>query len=259
MGMRGLGDVGRVRRRLENPIAEGGAEPVHRHPRPAHAPQHRRERHVRQRPALRAEEDQPLAIAEGPHLLEDLHRPIGQRHAVHPARLHPRPRHGPERGLGVDLGPARAPHLARAGGRQDQELERPRGQPRATAQLGHEGRRLGPWQRPVMPPREAVALGQQLGQMAAPARRVRPLAQVEDGRRIEHPLDPPAQSRGRLGQRQPDRLEDGEHIGRALLHKSGDGQGSPFPGQTYPATSVMGVPSAVKPFRTATRTWNSAT
>jgi len=35
------------------------------------------------------------------------------------------------------------------------------------------------------------------------------------------------------------------------LHKSGERQSSPFPGQTYPATSVMGVPSAVKPFRTA--------
>ena len=45
----------------------------------------------------------------------------------------------------------------------------------------------------------------------------------------------------------------------ALLHKSAEGRTSPFPGQTYPATSVMGVPSAVKPFRTATRTWNSAT
>ena len=47
--------------------------------------------------------------------------------------------------------------------------------------------------------------------------------------------------------------------GAALLHKLGDGRASPFPGQTYPATSVTGVPSAVKPFRTATRSWNSAT
>ena len=45
----------------------------------------------------------------------------------------------------------------------------------------------------------------------------------------------------------------------ALLHKSAEGRGFPFPGQTYPATSVTGVPSAVKRFRTATRTWNSAT
>ena len=29
---------------------------------------------------------------------------------------------------------------------------------------------------------------------------------------------------------------------------------SPFPGQTYPATLVTGMPSAVKPFRMATRT-----
>ena len=45
----------------------------------------------------------------------------------------------------------------------------------------------------------------------------------------------------------------------ALLHKSCDRLGSPFPGQIYPATSVTGVPNAVKPFRTATRTWSSAT
>lgn len=50
-----------------------------------------------------------------------------------------------------------------------------------------------------------------------------------------------------------------EPVRRALLHKSAEGRSSPFLGQTYPATSVTGVPSAVKPFRTATRTWNSAT
>ena len=47
--------------------------------------------------------------------------------------------------------------------------------------------------------------------------------------------------------------------GHPYMHKSGDGRSSPFPGQIYPATSVMGVPSAVKPLSTATRTWNSAT
>ena len=55
---------------------------------------------------------------------------------------------------------------------------------------------------------------------------------------------------------------DGQHASRwqaALLHKSAEGRSSPSLGQTYPATSVTGVPSAVKPFRTATRTWNSAT
>ena len=45
----------------------------------------------------------------------------------------------------------------------------------------------------------------------------------------------------------------------ALLHKSAECQSFPFPRQTYPVTSVMGVPIAVKPFKMATRTWNSAT
>ena len=31
----------------------------------------------------------------------------------------------------------------------------------------------------------------------------------------------------------------------ALLHKSGGGRGSVFPGQTYPTASVTGMPSAV--------------
>lgn len=47
--------------------------------------------------------------------------------------------------------------------------------------------------------------------------------------------------------------------GSALLHKSAEGWSSPFPGQTYPVASVMGVPSAVKPLSTASLTWNSAT
>jgi len=45
----------------------------------------------------------------------------------------------------------------------------------------------------------------------------------------------------------------------ALLHRLSDCQGSSFSGQTYPTASVTGVPSAVKPFSTAARTWNSAT
>ena len=44
-----------------------------------------------------------------------------------------------------------------------------------------------------------------------------------------------------------------------LLHKWPVDRTSPFPGQTYPMACVTGMPSAVKPFRTATRTWNSAT
>ena len=43
----------------------------------------------------------------------------------------------------------------------------------------------------------------------------------------------------------------------ALLRKSPDGRGSPFPERTHPTASVTGMPSAVKPFSTATRTWNS--
>ena len=43
------------------------------------------------------------------------------------------------------------------------------------------------------------------------------------------------------------------NLASTLLRKSGDGQASPFPGQTYPAASVTGMPSAVKPLRTATR------
>jgi hypothetical protein len=50
-----------------------------------------------------------------------------------------------------------------------------------------------------------------------------------------------------------------DRIREALLHKSFGGQGSPIPGQTYPTASVTGMPSAVKPLSTVTRTWNSAT
>ena len=38
-----------------------------------------------------------------------------------------------------------------------------------------------------------------------------------------------------------------------LLHKSGDKRTSPFSGQSHPAASVNGMPSAVQPFRMTTR------
>ena len=64
-----------------------------------------------------------------------------------------------------------------------------------------------------------------------------------------------------LAHREVAPLLSDEHfsVDGALLHKSAVDWTSPFPGQTCPATSVIGVPRAVKPFRTATRTWNSAT
>jgi hypothetical protein len=50
-----------------------------------------------------------------------------------------------------------------------------------------------------------------------------------------------------------------DQLAATLLHKSADGRGFPLPGQTHPTASVTGIPSAVKPFSTATRIWNSAT
>ena len=52
---------------------------------------------------------------------------------------------------------------------------------------------------------------------------------------------------------------DDDVVSGALLHKSADGRTASSAGQTYPTTLVTGMPSAVKPLRTATRTWNSAT
>ncbi|MCR9225773.1 MAG: hypothetical protein NXH70_17035 [Hyphomonas sp.] len=46
---------------------------------------------------------------------------------------------------------------------------------------------------------------------------------------------------------------DRRGIKMALLHKSADGQATPFPGHTYPTALVTGMPIAVKPFMTATR------
>ena len=46
---------------------------------------------------------------------------------------------------------------------------------------------------------------------------------------------------------------------KALLHKSGADQSSPFPGRTYPMASVTGTPRAVERLSTAMRIWISAT
>ena len=43
------------------------------------------------------------------------------------------------------------------------------------------------------------------------------------------------------------------------MHKLVDGRTAPGPGQTYAMTFVPGMPGAVQPFSTATRSWNSAT
>ena len=50
-----------------------------------------------------------------------------------------------------------------------------------------------------------------------------------------------------------------EVLGVALLDKSAGERNPPFPGYTYPAATVIGMPSAVKRLRTATRIWTSAT
>lgn len=48
-------------------------------------------------------------------------------------------------------------------------------------------------------------------------------------------------------------------IALALLRKSADDRTCPFPGHSYPAATVIGIPSAVKRLRTAARIWTSAT
>ena len=65
-------------------------------------------------------------VAERVELVEDREGPRGQRHAVLAAALHARRRDRPDGLLEVDLGPARADDLARAGGGQDGELQRQR-------------------------------------------------------------------------------------------------------------------------------------
>ena len=87
------------------------------------------------------------------------------------------------------------------------------------------------------------------------------------GESAEDALVPLVHHRGNRTQRLCPRIRElmtdaWEKIGlkrTALLHKSADGRGFPFPGQTHPTASVTGIPSAVKPFSTATRIWNSAT
>lgn len=44
-----------------------------------------------------------------------------------------------------------------------------------------------------------------------------------------------------------------------LLHQPADDRTAPIPGQAYPVAFATGMPSAVKRFSTATRTWSSAT
>ncbi len=50
-----------------------------------------------------------------------------------------------------------------------------------------------------------------------------------------------------------------KQLREALLRKSADDRTSPFPGHIYPATTVIGIPSAVNRLRTAARIWTSAT
>jgi hypothetical protein len=59
--------------------------------------------------------------------------------------------------------------------------------------------------------------------------------------------------------REPDALRSNRSANcfEALLHKLTDAQGFHFFGGVYSLTSVMVTQYAVKPFRTATRIWNS--
>ena len=95
----------------------------------------------------------------------------------------------------VDLGPARAEHLARPRRGQDRELERPRRRCRPTPQLAHECRHLGIRQRGVM-----AALGRlRLGRMWSrwPRQRAGFLSSGRQPARlggVEHALDAAAQA-----------------------------------------------------------------
>jgi hypothetical protein len=115
----------------------------------AHAPQHRRQRHVRERRARPAGawEDQIIGLA---WITKQGQRRGCKRHTLLLAGLDPIGRHRPHGVLAINLAPGHAAHLTRSGGSEDGELERAGAEAFAHAQISHEGWRIAPIQGGMM-------------------------------------------------------------------------------------------------------------
>ena len=104
---------------------------------------------------------------------------------------------------------------------QDGQLQRASAEAVAAAQLGHEGRDLLIGQGGVMlDPADLRGRGQHLVEMPAPARGILAVAQAAALGPGQHPLDPAAQARCRLGAGGPQRGEHAQHeVGVDVLHR----------------------------------------
>ncbi len=114
---------------------------MHRDVAIAHPPKQHRQRHLRQRPSLLGAGEHKLAVSYLRHLLQNGDGPRRQWDAVFFAGLHASRGERPHARAEVDLVPARAERLARAGRRQDQELKRTRSDARLLSEQRHKGRR----------------------------------------------------------------------------------------------------------------------
>jgi hypothetical protein len=105
-------------------------------------------------------------------LPQDFRGALRKRHLVLPGRLHACFWDGPDALREVDFVPGRLQYFAGPAGRQDRELQRPCDYSPTALQIGHERRHVVIWQGRMMTPGEPLALGQQLIEMTALARRV---------------------------------------------------------------------------------------
>ena len=93
-----------------------------------------------------------------------------------------------------------------------------------------------------MAAREPLTLGQELIQVAAPARRVLSAAQPLRLGGIKHALDPPAKAGGGFRLLVPKRLQDRKHvIGGDLVHRQPAKRRRIVPQRHFPLRSVLAV------------------
>ncbi len=131
--------------------------------------------------------------------------------------LHAFGRDSPNGLVQIKLAPARADHLARAGGGEDCKLHRQCGDGFPRPQRLNKRWHLLISHGPMMAPRKARAGRENLRKVPAPARRVFASPEPVCLGVIEYGFDPAAHPAGCLGFAFPDRLQNPEHVRRINL------------------------------------------
>jgi hypothetical protein len=214
VGQRSLTNLIRKLGAFRRPVTKGGPEAVDRDVGQLHSAEHHGHHHAGDRLVRLHAGEYEIAEPNLGKLAKDGDGAGTEGNAMLSSRLHPHSGNGPDGLVEIKLFPFRIEDFTGAGRRKDREFERHRAERLNLPDFRNEGRNVFERHRRVVATRKLRPLGQNMIEMAAPARRVLTAPPAAHLGVVQHAFDPASEARGCLRYLRPKRLQHGQDFRR---------------------------------------------